>query len=198
MHPCYWKVGLRWALPSHAQCSDGSLATCHPRCGMTQKGHVVSSLEVLHPRSPSQQCSTSPHHDTEGAVRRFISTVSKAIPAVVSMASATHRRAKLKLPYIVDGPPHRSARVATQGRRRVNKSEVQAQNVLMWKWHITSLGSSLDADAIAAYNKVFQMPLHSSQRRAIYALFSTCLSPRGVDGDLLAWSTWLSGCLSLV
>jgi hypothetical protein len=105
MHPCYWKVGLRWALPSHAQCSDGSLATCHPRCGMTQKGHVVSSLEVLHPRSPSQQCSTSPRHDTEGAVRRFISTVSKAIPAVVSMASATHRRAKLKLPYIVDGPP---------------------------------------------------------------------------------------------
>jgi hypothetical protein len=49
---------------------------------VAEHGHAVSSLDVLLPRSPSQRRSTSPSRDAEGAVRQFISAVSRAIHAV--------------------------------------------------------------------------------------------------------------------
>jgi hypothetical protein len=68
-----------------------------------------------------------------------------------------------------DGLPYCSTRVAAHGRRRVNKPEVQAHNLLMRKWRVTGADSSPDADAIVAYNEAFRAPLCSTQRRAIYS-----------------------------
>jgi hypothetical protein len=59
--------------------------------------------------------------------------------------------------------------VAAQGRHRVSNPEVQAQNMLMRKWHITSARNPPDADAI---QEVFGSPLGSTQRKAIRALFT--------------------------
>jgi hypothetical protein len=64
-----------------------------------------------------------------------------------------------------------------QGRHRVSNPEVQAQNVLMRKWNITSEKRPPDADAIKAYNDIYSSPLGSAQHEAAWALF-TAISPQ--------------------
>jgi hypothetical protein len=153
-----------------------------PQLGFDEQDHADLVMD-MGPRSLRQRRSASPDRDTEGAVRQFISAVSKALPVVIAMAAAQRKQ---KLPDTTDGLPRRSARVAAQGRRRVNKPEIQAQNVLMKKWQVTSMNSSPDADAVAAYNEVFQSPIRSTQHRAIRVLFTSCPSLGEVDGDLSA------------
>jgi hypothetical protein len=131
-----------------------------------KQDHAAAALEVP-PGSPSQRRSPS-------------------APDSISMAcrDASRHRARPRLPDTEDGLPRRSAHVAAQGRRHVKKPEVQ--NVLMRKSHVTSADMSPDTEAVAAYNEVFQSPLHSTQRRAIRALFSACPSPGEVDDELPA------------
>jgi hypothetical protein len=99
--------------------------------------------------------------DAEGAVRHFISVVSKSVPAMI-------------LPATNDGLLRCSARIATQGWWRVNKPEVQAQNVLMRKWRVTGVDSSPDADAVVAYNKGFDRRC-VPPRGGLFGHFSQCV-----------------------
>jgi hypothetical protein len=115
--------------------------------------------------------------DAEGAVRHFISVVSKSVPAMISAAPATRRRAKRILPATNDGLPRCSTRIATQGWWRVNKPEVQAQNVLMRKWRVTGVDSSPDADAVVAYNKGFDRRC-VPPRGGLFGHFSQCVRRR--------------------
>jgi hypothetical protein len=75
-----------------------------------------------------------------------------------------------------DGLPRRSARVAAQGNRRVSNPEVQAQNVLLKKWKESH---SPDANALQAYNEMYNSLVGLSKRKAIRALFMAS-----------AWSPW--------
>jgi hypothetical protein len=60
------------------------------------------------------------------------------------------------------------------------------ERVLIRKWQVTEVDTSPDADAIMAYNEVFQSPLRSTQRRAIRALFTSCPSPDHLVEELPA------------
>jgi hypothetical protein len=111
-------------------------------------------------------------------------TICSRLHLSMACRDASRHRARPRLPDTEDGLPRRSAHVAAQGRRHVKKPEVQ--NVLMRKSHVTSADMSPDTEAVAAYNEVFQSPLHSTQRRAIRALFSACPSPGEVDDELPA------------
>jgi hypothetical protein len=84
-------------------------------------------------------------------------------------------------PPTADGLPHRSARVAAQCKHRVSNPEVQEQNVLMRKWHVTSVQRSPDAEALRFYNEVYQSQLGASQCWAIRALFMTACPPPQVE-----------------
>jgi hypothetical protein len=86
----------------------------------------------------------------------FIAQVSKPLPLAVAQKPPIRHRAKVRLPATADGLPHRSVRVAAQGRSRVSNPETQAQNVLMKKWDITSVARSLDADALKDYNTIYR------------------------------------------
>jgi hypothetical protein len=59
----------------------------------------------------------------------------------------------------------------------VSNLETQAQNVLMKKWKITSKVHSLDAEALQAYNELYNSPVGSSKCKAIRALFQACPDP---------------------
>jgi hypothetical protein len=66
---------------------------------------------------------------------------------------------------------HRNARVAAQGRQQVSNPKIQAQNVLMRKWRITSTEKPPDANVVHAYEAIYHSPLGSIQRKAIETLF---------------------------
>jgi hypothetical protein len=90
---------------------------------------------------------------------------------VVVRTPAPRRRARTVLPATEDGLPRSSVHVAKQGRHHVSNPEVQAQNVLMRKLG-TSKNKSPDADALKAYNEIYQSPLGSVQCKAIRVLFT--------------------------
>jgi hypothetical protein len=123
-------------------------------------GHVASPMFKL----PSSRRSKPPSHDgSHGCAQNdvdligaFIAQVSKPLPLAVAQKPPIRHRAKVRLPATADGLPHRSARVAAQGRSRVSNPETQAQNVLMKKWDITSVARSLDADALKDYNTIYR------------------------------------------
>jgi hypothetical protein len=76
---------------------------------------------------------------TEGAVRQFISVVSKTIPTAISTAPATCHKARPRLPTTKDGLPRRSARVAAQGRQTGDSSTERAHaEVARYKKMMTS------------------------------------------------------------
>jgi hypothetical protein len=61
--------------------------------------------------------------------------------------------------------------VAAQGRQQVSNPEIQAQNVLMRKWRITSTEKPPNADVVQGYEVIYLSPLGSIQRKAIHAFF---------------------------
>jgi hypothetical protein len=105
----------------------------------------------------------------------FQASVCKPLPSPIVHTPAPRRHAHA--PTTADGLPRRSARVAAQGRRRVSNTEVQAQNVLMHKWKVTSNKKSPDAQALIEYDNIFRSPLGSSHRKAIRALLFTNCPP---------------------
>jgi hypothetical protein len=108
----------------------------------------------------------------ERPVDTFIAQVAKPVRHGVALRQPIRHQAKNRLLTTEDGLPHRSARVAVQGRHRVSNPETQAQNVLMKKWQVTSEARSLDADALRDSNTIFRSPLGSSHRKAIRAHFT--------------------------
>jgi hypothetical protein len=107
----------------------------------------------------------------------------EALKAVVCTSLTPHSstprcRARIRMPATKDGLPRCNARVAAQGKRRVSNPEVQAQNVHMKKWKITSEAHSPDADTLQAYNDMYNSPVGPSKRKAIRALFmASCPEP---------------------
>jgi hypothetical protein len=71
-------------------------------------------------------------------IAAFKADVCNALPPAAMCMPAPRRRACNRLPATKDGLPRRSARVAAQGKTRVSNPEVQAQNIMMRKWKITS------------------------------------------------------------
>jgi hypothetical protein len=151
--------------------------------GTLPQGLPVSRAPPSPPPSPSPPTlpppvvAPEPGDETQARIDRFISEVCKGLPPSVLSTPAPHQRARLRLPATEDGLPHWSARVAAQGRHRVSNPEVQAQNIPMRKWNITSEKRPPDADAIKAYNDFFSSQLGSAQREAVRALF-TAIGPQ--------------------
>jgi hypothetical protein len=61
-----------------------------PQLGFDEQDHADLVMD-MGPRSLRQRRSASPDRDTEGAVRQFISAVSKALPVVIAMAAAQRK-----------------------------------------------------------------------------------------------------------
>jgi hypothetical protein len=91
--------------------------------------------------------------ESQDRIGMFLSEICTVLPPPVLSTPAPRRRARP--PATEDGLPRRSTRVVAQGRHRVSNPEVQAQNVLMHKLGITFEKRPLDADAIKAYNDIF-------------------------------------------
>jgi hypothetical protein len=68
-----------------------------------------------------------------------------------------------------------------QAKARVSNQEVQAPNVLMRKWHVTSESRLPDAEAMIVYNDLYNSPLRSSQCKAIRAFLLADCPPPVVD-----------------
>lgn len=95
------------------------------------------------------------------------------------------RARRPRTPLTEDGVPHRSVRLAGKFKHWVSKPEIQAQNVLMRKWGITSETHPPDADALKDYNELYNQPLSSAHRKAIRALFtSEAAQPSGVAQEI--------------
>jgi hypothetical protein len=80
-----------------------------------------------------------------------------------TVVSTLTPRRRAKLPTTTDDLPRCSTRVTVQAKIRVSNPEVQAQNMLMRKWHITSESRWANTDTILAYNELYNSPLRSSQ-----------------------------------
>jgi hypothetical protein len=90
---------------------------------------------------------------------------------------ALHHSTRQRFLATVNGLPRCRARVIAQGKKRVSNPETQAQNVLMKNWKITSGAHSPDADALQAYNDLYNSSVGSSKRKAMRAMFRACLDP---------------------
>jgi hypothetical protein len=149
--------------------------------GTLPQGSPVSRAPPSPPLSPSPPTppppaaapEPEPGDETQARIDRILSEVCTALSPPVVSTPVPHRRARLWLPATEDGLPRQSARVVAQGRHRVSNPEVQAQNVLMRKWNFTSEQRPPDADAIKAYNDIFNSPLGSAQCETVRALFTT-------------------------
>jgi hypothetical protein len=127
------------------------------------------------PRSSLSAC----EEHQPGPIAVFQASVCKPLMSPIVRTPAPRRRARA--PATADGLPRWSARVAAQDRRRVSNPEVQAQNVLMRKWKITSDKKSPDAQALIEYDSIFRSPLGSFHRKAIRALLFTNCPPSMVE-----------------
>lgn len=134
----------------------------------------MSQLDGTPPQSPRNL--TLPEADQytptppTSVASKFIKVARKELQLPVCPMPPRVRRPRT--PLTEDGLPRRSVRLAGKYKHRVSKPEIQAQNVLMNKWGLTSENHPPDADALKAYKELYEQPLSSAHRKAIRALFT--------------------------